>query len=433
MSKSPTPDLNTKGKNDPRWWFQPTHRFAPYLYVGIVFAVVAAYYLITIAIVTWGANEGSTLNPGTFGDTFGAINALFTGVAFAGFLISLALQRQEMAYQKEQLELQREDLQNQTKQLEHQTAELEAQKEEMKRTREEMELQRNESNLFSLLDAHKRLIDSLTYSPQALNEEDRILGDAFFRRMDGDVPTIYKRTGTNLLNYAVSETERIAEKRRKALETKRAEHFSYFLGGANEAARIFLVASGIDESDRLIKDFIREKFGSKSALYDRIYWNSLSQNERLLRGLADSELDSPNLPSLRLSFQGIRLGWQGHPVNDGFIVIDAHKDTTLLHNLSINTFPPIDNASSPFNGWNPVQFQGDNQAQILAYSPSLVNRILSDRSGLVALRESFSQQWGLTIHAKKFDLDYHLQVWLTITFSRKQEEGFCLQLGEVAG
>jgi hypothetical protein len=347
-------------------------------------------------------------------------------VAFAGFLISLALQRQEMTYQKEQLELQREDLQNQTKQLALQTTELEAQKEEMKRTREEMELQRNESNLFSLLDAHKRLIDSLTCTPQALNEEDRILGDAFFRRAGKEVAAIYELKGSHLLDYVVRETERIAEKRREALETQRAEHFSYLLGGSNDAARIFLLASGIDESDRLITDFIREKLGSRATFYQRIYWNSLSQNERVLRDLRNSELDSPGLPLLKLSFQGIRLGKQGHPVSDAFIVLEAPNDTSFVDQQKLST-PPAPTMFSPFIGWEPFRAMVNNKIQLLAYSHSLAEKVLGEgkKNGII-LQHSFSQAWDITLVVNRMGLLYSLKMHLSVSFSRKRDEGLFL-------
>lgn len=375
MSKNDTADPNHKG-NKRTYWLQPTHRFAPYLYIGIVFAVVAAYYLITIAIVTWWANEKSTLSPGTFGDTFGAINALFTGVAFAGFLISLALQRKDLKNQKKQLKLQRKDLKSQTEQLALQTTELEAQKEEMKRTREEMELQRNESNLFSLLDAHKRLIDSLTYSPQTLNDEDGVLGQAFFNRRPGDSYNAYNLTGAQLLKYVVGEAERIKEKRQKAFETKFVEHYSCLLGGPKDLSRIFLIATGIDESDRLITDFIREKFGSSADFYMRIYLNSLSKNERILRILRDGKVDLPDLPLLKLFFQGIRLGWQGHPESDGFIVIEAQGDWTFIKSTSTDIVMNYAHINDHIKPWKPVVYEGEQRILMPVYPKKLILELI---------------------------------------------------------
>lgn len=64
---------------------------------------------------------------GQIGDTFGAINALFSRLAFAGLIITILLQREE-------LKAQNEELQNNTQALKDQ-------KDEMKNQREEMALQ----------------------------------------------------------------------------------------------------------------------------------------------------------------------------------------------------------------------------------------------------------------------------------------------------
>lgn len=47
---------------------------------------------------------------GQFGDLFGSVNALFSGLAFAGLIIAVFLQRQELALQREELKLQREEM-----------------------------------------------------------------------------------------------------------------------------------------------------------------------------------------------------------------------------------------------------------------------------------------------------------------------------------
>ena len=56
---------------------------------------------------------------GQFGDMFGAVNALFSGLAFAGLIITLILQKTELSLQRDELEQTREELRNQ--QLEFET------------------------------------------------------------------------------------------------------------------------------------------------------------------------------------------------------------------------------------------------------------------------------------------------------------------------
>ena len=47
---------------------------------------------------------------GTFGDMFGAVNALFSGMALAGVVYAILLQREELRLQRQELELTRTEL-----------------------------------------------------------------------------------------------------------------------------------------------------------------------------------------------------------------------------------------------------------------------------------------------------------------------------------
>ena len=47
---------------------------------------------------------------GTFGDMFGAANALFSGLAFAGVIYAIYLQKEELSLQRKELELTRGEL-----------------------------------------------------------------------------------------------------------------------------------------------------------------------------------------------------------------------------------------------------------------------------------------------------------------------------------
>jgi hypothetical protein len=47
---------------------------------------------------------------GQFGDVFGVVNALFSGLAFAGLIYAILLQRQDLALQRTELELTRQEL-----------------------------------------------------------------------------------------------------------------------------------------------------------------------------------------------------------------------------------------------------------------------------------------------------------------------------------
>lgn len=57
---------------------------------------------------------------GTFGDMFGAVNALFSGLAFATLIYTVMLQRHELKLQRQELEETRKELAGQRKQMEAQ-------------------------------------------------------------------------------------------------------------------------------------------------------------------------------------------------------------------------------------------------------------------------------------------------------------------------
>ncbi|WP_017687975.1 hypothetical protein [Paenibacillus sp. PAMC 26794] len=81
------------------------------------------------AIYRWVGDD----DRGTFGDMFGAVNALFSGFAFAGLIYTIAVQRQELSLQREATEMQ--------------TEELKLQREETARSADQLEDQKNLLNL----------------------------------------------------------------------------------------------------------------------------------------------------------------------------------------------------------------------------------------------------------------------------------------------
>lgn len=78
-------------------------------------AVIAAALLIVFMQLAIGY-AAYTLLPdwptrGQFGDVFGAANALFSGLAFAGLIYAILLQREDLSLQRTELELTRQELQ----------------------------------------------------------------------------------------------------------------------------------------------------------------------------------------------------------------------------------------------------------------------------------------------------------------------------------
>ncbi len=77
-------------------------------YIWVVFPAI---------IVLWGGywamvatTSDTWVVSGQFGDMFGAFTALVSGLAFAGIIIAILLQRQDLELQREELRLQRQEL-----------------------------------------------------------------------------------------------------------------------------------------------------------------------------------------------------------------------------------------------------------------------------------------------------------------------------------
>lgn len=89
---------------------------------------------------------------GTFGDMFGAVNALFSGLAFAGLIVTLIMQHEELGLQR--------------KELAQTNDELAAQREEFVAQTKTMKIQRFENTLFNMLSLQQGIVNSLDYIPQ---------------------------------------------------------------------------------------------------------------------------------------------------------------------------------------------------------------------------------------------------------------------------
>lgn len=89
---------------------------------------------------------------GTIGDMFGTINTLFSGLALAGIILTILLQRKE-------LKLQREELSDTRKEFETQN--------------ETLKLQRFENTFFNLLNQHHQIVNAIDLRYYKKKEKER--------------------------------------------------------------------------------------------------------------------------------------------------------------------------------------------------------------------------------------------------------------------
>ena len=82
---------------------------------GQLSAAVIAIWLIFLLLAWLLFPDWATR--GTFGDTFGAVNSLFSGLALAGVIFALLLQRTELGLQREELRMNREVMEGQLSEM----------------------------------------------------------------------------------------------------------------------------------------------------------------------------------------------------------------------------------------------------------------------------------------------------------------------------
>lgn len=111
--------------------------------VLVVLGVILLWALSVVIIMTFVDRDFR----GVAGDMFGAVNSLFSGLAFAGIIYTIAIQREELKEQQKAISMQTEELSLQRKAIEMQNEELRMQREETARSVDQPEGQRKLMNL----------------------------------------------------------------------------------------------------------------------------------------------------------------------------------------------------------------------------------------------------------------------------------------------
>lgn len=88
-----------------------------FLLGGVVISIVI--YGLALFLFAWPVNEFSIEKSGVFGDSFGPLTSMFSGLAFAGLIITILMQKDELTMQREELKLQRSALEAQVKELQN--------------------------------------------------------------------------------------------------------------------------------------------------------------------------------------------------------------------------------------------------------------------------------------------------------------------------
>lgn len=118
----------------------------------IITSVVATLVIIGLWVLTYYLlKDLQQTDRGTFGDMFGSVNALFSGLALAGIILTILLQRKELKLQREELRDTRIEFETQN---------------------ETLKLQRFENTFFNILNLHHQIVDAIDYRYYKSKEKD---------------------------------------------------------------------------------------------------------------------------------------------------------------------------------------------------------------------------------------------------------------------
>jgi hypothetical protein len=101
----------------------------PYRRLTLLLGAVARAWMIYLVAMLVSTDRWEIRS--LFGETFGALEALFSGLAFAGLIYTIALQRRELQLQREELRLTRDELRRTASAQEQSEASLKQQSETM--------------------------------------------------------------------------------------------------------------------------------------------------------------------------------------------------------------------------------------------------------------------------------------------------------------
>lgn len=141
--------------------------------VWVMLGGVVLLFLLNLSLVLF--IKDSTWR-GTFGDQFGAVNALFSGLAFTGLIYTIILQRRDLELQRNDLKLQREELILTRQEMEEQTAEFEKQNETLR-------IQRFENTFFNMLSQFQEVVNNLSVSARVKGENVVLTGRESFQEL----------------------------------------------------------------------------------------------------------------------------------------------------------------------------------------------------------------------------------------------------------
>jgi len=170
------------------------------------------WWVFAIVVLLWGGyftfiiiNPVKLDSDGQFGDAFGALNTLFSGLAFVGLIIAIFLQREDLKIQSEAFKKQTEEVKLQNDVLDLQRQELadtrgvlEQQREQFQAQSDIMSRQAFENTFFQLLNLHHEIVNAMSSS--GIHDKGRAY---FYYLYNNELRSTFSRANTKLNNHSV--------------------------------------------------------------------------------------------------------------------------------------------------------------------------------------------------------------------------------------
>ena len=208
---------------------------------------------------------------GAFGDTYGSVNALFTGLAFAGLIITLILQMKELRLQREELCQQRQEFVGTRKALEDQS--------------ETLQLQRFENTFFQLLGSHLDGVSRLQ-KPIPFREEKFTGHECLYALVDELLGKLRDSITERADQSPISDEERIAviDDSFEYLFKSCRPHLGHYFRQIYHLLK-FIDDSRIVREKKFYADILQSHLGNKELVL--IAYNGLSKHGPKLKDLVE--------------------------------------------------------------------------------------------------------------------------------------------------
>ena len=147
--------------------------------IGFVLFVMMLSAFVVIKLI------GDWEQRGQFGDLFGVVNALFSGLAFAGLIITIRQQHLDLKYQREAIEQTNQEMQNQTIEFDKQN--------------KTMRIERFENTFFKMLEVQQSIVNDLYAGDSHSQWVDENSADGVYSKKEIPIQDEYR--GRNLFYF----------------------------------------------------------------------------------------------------------------------------------------------------------------------------------------------------------------------------------------